>query len=108
MAIDIQRLFDQKLPAALSKHPEDARTINATYQMNIAGAGEWFLDLTGAGPIVERGTKPADCTVSISSVDFEKLYENPSSGVQLFFTGRLKIDGNPMLGMKLQKLFSFR
>jgi putative sterol carrier protein len=108
MPVNIQQLFDVQLPAALVRHPDEARAINATYQMNITGSGAWFLDLTSTGPKIEQGNKPADCAVTISSEDFQKLYENPAAGAQLFFAGRLKIAGNPMLGMKLQKLFSLR
>jgi len=28
--------------------------------------------------------------------------------MQLFFSGKLKVSGNPTLAMKLQKLFSYR
>jgi putative sterol carrier protein len=35
--------------------------------------------------------------------------ENPqANGLQLFFAGKLKVAGNQMLGMKLQKLLSYR
>ena len=66
------------------------------------------LDLTSTGPTVTAGEKPADCTVTVAADDFVKLQENPSSGMQLFFAGKLKISGNQMLGMKLQKLFSLK
>jgi putative sterol carrier protein len=108
MAVDIPKLFNEQLPGALAKNAAEAKTINAKYQMNIPGAGSWHLDLTEAGPTVEQGEKPADCTITVSADDFQKLYENPAAGMQLYFTGKLKIAGNQMLGMKLQKLFSFR
>jgi hypothetical protein len=50
MPLDIRNLFEQKLPAALARHEDEARAINATYQLIITGAGEWFLDLTARGP----------------------------------------------------------
>ena len=59
-------------------------------------------------PTITQGEKPADCTITITSDDFQKLYESPAAGMQLFFAGKLKIAGNQMLGMKLQKLFSFK
>ncbi|HKQ69181.1 MAG TPA: SCP2 sterol-binding domain-containing protein [Polyangiaceae bacterium] len=108
MAVDIPKLFNEQLPSILAKNADEAKTINATYQMNITGAGSWHLDLTKSGPTVTPGEKPADCTVTLSSEDFEKLKDNPAAGPQLFFSGRLKVAGNPMLGMKLQKLFSLR
>jgi putative sterol carrier protein len=108
MAVDIPKLFNEQLPAALVRNADEAKSINAKYQMNVTGAGSWHLDLTSAGPTVIQGEKPADCTITILAADFEKLYESPAAGMQLFFSGKLKIDGNQMLGMKLQKLFSLK
>jgi len=108
MPVDIPNLFNEQLPAALARNPDEAKSINAKFQMNITGAGSWFLDLSSTPPTVAQGEKPADCTITISADDFQKLQENPSSGMQLFFAGKLKISGNQMLGMKLQKLFSLK
>jgi putative sterol carrier protein len=111
MAVDIQKLFDQELPAALSKNAEDAKTIGAKFQMNITGptGGEWFIDVSATGPACKRGNETADCTITITDEDFQKLVENPqANGMQLFFAGKLKVAGNQMLAMKLQKLFSYK
>jgi putative sterol carrier protein len=108
MPVDISKLFNEQLPGALVKNADEAKAINATFQMNVTGAGSWHLDLTSAGPAVVQGEKPADCTITISADDFQKLYDSPAAGMQLFFAGKLKISGNQMLGMKLQKLFSFK
>jgi putative sterol carrier protein len=108
MAVDIKKLFNDDLPASLSKNAEDAKTIGAKYQMNITGEGEWFIDVSATGPSCKAGTGTADCTITISAEDFQKLVENPqANGMQLFFAGKLKVSGNQMLAMKLQKLFSY-
>src|SRR4029077_19823397 len=75
MAVDIPKLFNEQLPGALAKNADEAKSINATYQMNVTGAGSWHLDLTSAGPTITQGEKPADCTITITSDDFQKLYE---------------------------------
>jgi putative sterol carrier protein len=108
MAVDIPKLFNEQLQPALTKNAEEAKSINAKYQINITGAGSWHLDLTSSGPTVSQGEKPADCTITIAADDFQKLQENPAAGMQLFFSGKLKIAGNQILGMKLQKIFSFK
>jgi hypothetical protein len=111
MAVDIKKLFNEDLPAALARHADDARTIAAKYQMNVTGpgGGEWSIDVTATGPSCKPGSGPADCTVTISDEDFQKLIENPqANGLQLFFAGKLKMTGNPTLAMKLQKLLSYR
>jgi hypothetical protein len=111
MAVDIKKLFNQDLPAALAKNPEEAKTIGATYQMNVTGptGGQWHIDVTASGPSCMPGSAPADCTITIGDEDFQKLYESPSTaGMQLFFGGQLKLAGNTMLAMKLAKLLSFK
>jgi hypothetical protein len=110
MAIDIQKLFNEELPVALAKNAEDAKTIGAKYQLNITGAGEWMIDVSSTGPSCKPGKDAsADCTITIAADDFQELYENPQAkGLQLFFANKLKVDGNQMLGMKLQKLFSYK
>jgi putative sterol carrier protein len=109
MAVDTKKLFNEDLPAALAKNAEDAKTIGAKYQMNITGEGSWFIDVSATGPKCVPGEEPADCTITITSEDFQKLIENPQqNGMQLFFAGKLKIVGNNMLAMKLNKLFSYK
>ena len=110
MTVDIKKLFNEDLPAALGRNAEDARTIAAKYQMNITGEGEWYIDVSSTGPICKSGTDAAaDCTITIAAEDFQKLVENPqANGMQLFFAGKLKVTGNQMLAMKLQKLFSYK
>jgi putative sterol carrier protein len=108
MAVDIKKLFNEELPAALAKNADDAKTIGAKYQMNITGEGEWNIDVSATGPSCIPGSGAADCTITIAGEDFQKLVENPqANGMQLFFAGKLKVAGNQMLAMKMQKLFSY-
>jgi putative sterol carrier protein len=112
MAVDIKKLFNEEVPAALAKNPDKAKEIGAKYQMNITGdgGGEWFIDVSASGPKCEQGNPGgADCTITIATEDFQKLYENPqANGLQLFFGGKLKVTGNPMLAQKLGKLFDLK
>lgn len=109
MAVDIQKLFNEEIPAQIAKHGNAAKEVGATFQINITGegGGEWFVNASDSGPGIEQGSKPADCTITLTSEDFQKFHENPqANGMQLFFAGKLKIAGNQMLAMKLSKLFS--
>jgi putative sterol carrier protein len=110
MAVEIQKLFNEELPGKLAKNREGAKQLGAKYQFNVTGddGGEWFIDLTSSGPSVTKGKgEGANCTITVSSSDFQKLYENPqANGMQLFFSGKLKVEGDPMLATKLQKLFA--
>lgn len=108
MAVDIQKLFNEELPAALAKNPGAAKEVGGKYQLNVTGegGGSWFIDLSDSGPKAAQGTgEGPDVTITLASEDFQKYYENPqANGMQLFFAGKLKVSGNQMLAMKLQKL----
>ena len=109
MSVDIQKLFNEQLPTGLANNADDAKTIGAKFQINVTGSGEWHIDVSPTGPSCKPGTGEADCTITITTEDFQKLMENPqANGMQLFFAGKLKVAGNQMLAMKLQKLFSYR
>lgn len=110
MAVDIVQLFNEHLPAALGRNADDAKTINAKFQLIIDGAGEWFIDCTDSGPscVAGKGEAP-DVTMEVTAEDFQALHENPqANGMQLFFAGKLKVQGNQMLAMKLSKLFGYK
>ena len=48
----------------------------------------------------------AQCTIEVQHSDFINMLQNPALGMQLFMQGKLRVSGEPMLAMKLQKLFS--
>jgi putative sterol carrier protein len=106
--MDVTQLFNVTLPAALEANAVDARTVGAKFQFNIGGAGEWHMDLTKTGPSCKPGTEKSDVTISISDKDFVSLLENPKGkAMGMFFSGKLKVAGNQMLGMKLEKILSY-
>lgn len=110
MAVDIHQLFNEMLPAQLKNHAEAAKQIGGKFQINVTGdgGGEWFIDASDSGPSAKAGNPGgADLTITMAIEDFHKLMENPqANGLQLFFAGKMKLDGNQMLGMKLNKLFT--
>lgn len=106
--MDANQLFNEALPAALAEHGEKAKTIGAKFQFNIAGAGEWHLDLTQTGPVCKAGADKADVTINLNNDDFTNLLKNPqANAMSLFFSGKLKVTGNQMLAMKLKDVFSY-
>jgi putative sterol carrier protein len=103
-----QELFDDQLPAALKSHPDKAKAVNAVYCFKISGdgGGDWTVDLTADPPTCTRGDSgKAQCTIEVSNDDFQAMLGNPQVGMQLYFQGKLKVTGDPMLATKLQKLF---
>jgi hypothetical protein len=108
-ATNAQQLFDQDVPNALSKNPDKAREINAVYLFKISGdgGGEWTVDLKSETPSCKPGVHgTAQCTIEVAHEDFKAMLGNPTLGMQLYFQGKLRVTGDPMLATKLQKLFS--
>jgi putative sterol carrier protein len=102
-------LFDNILPKAIAANPDKAKEVGAVYAFKIEGegGGEWTVNLTDSGPSIKAGAEAsANCTISVANSDFVAMLGNPALGMQLFMQGKLRVQGDPMLAMKLQKLFS--
>ncbi len=104
-----QELFDKQVPAALAAHPDKAKEIGAIYLFKITGddGGTWTVDLASTPPTCTTGEKGTpQCTIEVAHADFKSMLANPALGMQLYFQGKLRVTGDPMLATKLQKLFS--
>ena len=104
-----QELFNTQVPEAIAKNPDKAKEIGAVYLFKITGdgGGTWTVDLAGSPPSCTSGDKGnAQCTIEVASSDFNEMLKNPALGMQLYFQGKLRVTGDPMLATKLQKLFS--
>jgi putative sterol carrier protein len=103
----VKEVFEIQIPARLKAKPDLIAKINAVYQFQIAGAegGAWSVDCTLAGGSVSAGTvASAKCTVSMLDVDFMKLVTGKLNAQMAFMTGKVKIQGDMGLAMKLQQL----
>ena len=83
MALDIQKLFNEELPAALARNADEAKAMNAKVQMNITGEGEWFIDVSATGPSCTPGTQVGDCAITIAGADLEKCVETCTCNTHL-------------------------
>ncbi len=105
---DAQELFNEQVPVALTKFPDKAREVNAIYCFKISGegGGTWSVDLTADPPTcnVDESSN-AQCTVEVAHDDFKTMLSDPQAGMQLYFQGKLRVSGDPMLATKLQQFF---
>ena len=109
MPTNASELFNDQVPKAIEKNPDKAKEIGAVYLFKITGAdaGTWTVDLAAATPSCTKGDKGnAQCTIEVAHSDFKEMLKNPALGMQLYFQGKLRVTGDPMLATKLQKLFS--
>ena len=108
MPKDAQDLFDNLVPEGLKRFSDKAREVNAIYGFKVTGdgGGEWTVDCTVDPPTCSKGdTGKAQCSIEVSGEDFKTMLSDPNAGMQLYFQGKLRVSGDPMLAMKLQQLF---
>jgi len=66
--------------------------------------GVVYLDGNQTPPAVTNDDKDADCTLRMDFSDFSDLIERKTDGMSLFMTGKLKIEGDMGVAMKLQSI----
>jgi putative sterol carrier protein len=91
----------------LESRVDEAKTagMTATYLFDVDGAGKWTVDVNGGKINVTEGGDDADCTISVSKDDFERLIRRELNPTSAYMTGKLKVKGDMSAAMKLQKLF---
>ncbi|ALA69718.1 sterol-binding protein [Geobacillus stearothermophilus 10] len=102
---DIFQLIDSQL----RENPSRADGVVAVYQFNLSGsdAGVYQVVLRpDAGFVIEGEQETPDCTLSLDSEDFKKMVDGELNGTEAFMSGRLRIDGDMGLALRLQEVLS--
>lgn len=100
----IREYFESTLPKQIEADADKAASIGAVYQFNITGeeAGTWTADFTAdENWVTEGASDSAQCTVIVASSDFLDMIDGKLPGPQAFMMGKLKIEGDMGLAMKL-------
>ena len=106
-AASVRDVFERHMPERLRSKPDVVAKINAVYQFVISGpnGGQWSVDCTSPGGRVATGQAPQpQCTVSCADADFLNIVNGKLNAQMAFMSGRLKIQGDMGLAMKLQQI----
>ena len=76
--------------------------LGKTIKFDLKGEGFIFID----GGSVTNEDKPADCTIIVDKDDFEKMAQGQLDPTMAFMQGKLKINGDMGVAMKLQPLLA--
>jgi putative sterol carrier protein len=79
--------------------------MNNSYVFDIDGTGMWFVTVEDGAVSVREGDGEADCTISTSEDNFQRILSGEQNATSAYMTGKLKIKGDMGAAMKLQKLF---
>jgi putative sterol carrier protein len=105
---DIDDLFAE-MARRLNAHPDRLAGVEVIYQFNLEGpgGGTWHVRIENGKAVAGSGAvdnPPFDAHLSVA--DYTDLVTGAVSGQELFFSGRMKVDGNPFLGMQLTQLLA--
>jgi putative sterol carrier protein len=87
--------------------PEKVAGIVGTIQFELSGegGGKWALELDdGTMDIIEGGVESPTSTILMSTEDFASLINGQLNAVAAFMTGKIKVQGDMNLVMKLQTI----
>lgn len=88
-----------KMKESSSSKPAFGNTVKFTTDQGIV-----YVDGNQAPPAISNDDKDADCTLRLDFSDFSDLIERKADGMSLFMTGKLKIEGDMGVAMKLQSI----
>jgi putative sterol carrier protein len=96
-APQIQQIIDQMRPAI-----GDNSGLGGSLKFDFGADGSVLIDGKSTPNTVSDGEgKNADCTLSVSLADFEKMVKGELDGTSAFMQGKLRVAGDMGLAMKL-------
>lgn len=105
MSMTIGELFES-MPARFNSAA--ASGLTKTVQWNIEGedAGVWaFQIVDGVGQLIPGGVEKPDATFTTSAKDWIAIAEGRLDSMKAFMSGKLKVNGDMMLAMKMPQFF---
>ncbi len=78
--------------------------LGVTVKFNFGEDGVIHLDAASVPNAVTNEDKDADCTIGITLADFEELMAGNLDATSAFMAGKLKVDGDMSIAMKLSQI----
>jgi putative sterol carrier protein len=76
--------------------------LGATLKFDFGDGGVIHIDATQVPNVVTNDNADAQCTVQIALEDFESMMSGDLAPTTAFMSGKLKVDGDMGIAMKLQ------
>ncbi len=98
----------KRMPEAFQADKSEGVSAVFQYVIGGDGGGEWFVTVKEQTCSVQKGrTDAADTTIKMDGADFLALMQGKANAMNLFTTGKLKVEGDMMKSQLIGKLFRF-
>ena len=106
--LDIEKIF-KRLPEAFNAGAAAGKNVIFLFQISGSSGGEWFVVVKDGTCSVEKGlTEKPTTTIKMADEDFMQLITGKIGGMQAFTSGKLKIEGDMMKALLIEKLFTLK
>ena len=92
----------QEITAKMQEAVGSDSGLGKTVKFDFGDEGKIFID----GGSVSNDDSPADCTLVLSKADFEQMAQGQLDPTMAFMSGKLKVQGDMGVAMKLQPLLA--
>ncbi|MGM8216382.1 SCP2 sterol-binding domain-containing protein [Bacillaceae bacterium W0354] len=104
----MKQLLDNLVNQA-NNNPEHLNGLKAKFSFDITDQEDvcWSIDFAGDSvQLIEGPIDDAKCTFKLSEKNFEKLIEGTLNPTTAFMMGKIKVNGDLTLALKLQQILS--
>jgi putative sterol carrier protein len=104
-AAQVKKIFEE-MPSRLNTGATAGLDAVIQYQLTGEGGGKYYTHIQETSCVVQEGEHGAPrMTVIMEALDFVEMTQGRLDGMTAFMSGKLRIDGDMGLAMRMQSLF---